>query len=173
MSTLIHDPVQARYVLHADAELLADDAAIPSAGEFSVSLPRWQNDSAVAVAATRAGLRLGNTDDVLALWPILRSASRIELSFPAFADGRAYSQARLLRQRCNFRGDLRACGAAVVRDQLGFMARCGFSSFALRADQDVASCLGAFADFSGAYQPAADRQPPAWLRFAPRAARTG
>lgn len=165
MSTLSYHSGLQQYQAQNDAVLLADDEEIPLQGEFSVTLQRWQSDAAVLAAGERAGLRLGNTDDVLALWPIVRTAARIDLSFPAFADGRAYSQARLLRQRCGYTGDLRACGAAVVRDQLGFMARCGFSSFALRADQDPDFCRLAFADFAGAYQPAADSQAPAWLRF--------
>ncbi|WP_240433631.1 DUF934 domain-containing protein [Solimonas sp. K1W22B-7] len=80
----------------------------------------------------------------------------INLEFPGFADGRAYSQARILRDRHGYRGEIRASGGAVVRDQLHGMARCGINSFELRADQDPQVCLAAFEDFGLAYQPAAD-----------------
>jgi uncharacterized protein (DUF934 family) len=57
------------------------------------------------------------------------------LNFPAFTDGRNYSNARLLRDRYGFKGELRAIGD-VLRDQLFFMHRCGFDAFAMRADKD-------------------------------------
>lgn len=62
----------------------------------------------------------------------------IELHFPAFTDGRAFSQAFLLRRRLGFQGDIRATGDVLV-DQLAQMQRTGFSSAVLRADQDAAT----------------------------------
>ena len=80
------------------------------------------------------------------------------LDFPAFGDGRAYSQARRLRDRDLYAGVIRATGAAVVADQLAMMARCGISEFALREDQPLAVCQAALSS-SGKplpYQPARD-----------------
>ena len=68
----------------------------------------------------------------------LAGVDRIELHFPAFTDGRAFSQAVLLRRRLGFQGDIRATGDVLV-DQLAQMQRTGFSSAVLRADQDAAT----------------------------------
>ncbi len=68
----------------------------------------------------------------------LAGVDRIELHFPAFTDGRAFSQAFLLRRRLGFQGDIRATGDVLV-DQLAQMQRTGFSSAVLRADQDAAA----------------------------------
>lgn len=81
--------------------------------------------------------------------------SLIALDFPAFKDGRCYTHARLLRDRYGFKGDLRAVGD-VLRDQLFYMKRCGFSSFFIREDKDIADALKAFNDFTVKYQTAAD-----------------
>ena len=75
----------------------------------------------------------------------------VALNFPAFADGRSYSNARELRQRFAYQGEIRAIGD-VLRDQLYYMSRCGFDSFDLRSDQDPESCLQALTDFKTGYQ---------------------
>ena len=67
----------------------------------------------------------------------LDGVQRIELNFPKFTDGRAFSQAFLLRRRLGFQGDIRATGDVLI-DQLLQMQRSGFSSAVLRADQDPA-----------------------------------
>lgn len=75
----------------------------------------------------------------------------IALNFPAFTDGRNYSNARLLRDRYGFKGELRAIGD-VLRDQLFYMHRCGFDAFAIRADKDPYEALEGLKDFSVTYQ---------------------
>ncbi|PCJ28416.1 MAG: oxidoreductase [SAR86 cluster bacterium] len=81
----------------------------------------------------------------------LKDMSLIALNFPVFSDGRSYSNARELRQRFEYKGEIRAIGD-VLRDQLYYMSRCGFDSFDLRHDQDAQLCLEAFSDFKTAYQ---------------------
>lgn len=81
----------------------------------------------------------------------LQSMPLIALNFPVFADGRSYTNARELRQRYDYKGEIRAIGD-VLRDQLYYMAQCGFDSFELRHDQDPEQCLEAFVDFKTAYQ---------------------
>ena len=100
-------------------------------------------------------LALANTDDVLALGDKLESVKLVVLHFPKFTDGRAYSQARLLRERLDYRGELRATGA-VFLDQLPFLLRCGFDSF--ESDQkDFGEALAkARTLFSVVYQPVGD-----------------
>lgn len=157
MSTLIRN----QQIVQDDFVTLADDAALPSSGKVIVSLARWQQEeSALRTSGVTAGVRIPNTVDVAAVWTSLSDRPLIALEFPAFADGRAYSQARLLHDRYRFKGEIRATGAAVVRDQLHNMHRSGINAFALRADQDAKVCLTAFKDFTQAYQPGADALKP-------------
>ncbi|MGB4583400.1 MAG: DUF934 domain-containing protein [Rhodoferax sp.] len=89
----------------------------------------------------------------------LDGVDRIELNFPTFTDGRAFSQAYLLRRRLGFTGDIRATGDVLV-DQLLQMQRSGFSSAVLRADQNLAHAQRQLAHFAGFYQgDAAQPQP--------------
>ena len=84
----------------------------------------------------------------------------IALEFSVLADGRAFSYARLLRERCGFKAELHAVGK-VTQDQLHFMRRCGFDTFEMSEDANVEKLIGALTSFSVAYQPAADDLKPA------------
>ncbi len=81
----------------------------------------------------------------------LDGIERIDLVFPKFSDGRAFSQAFLLRRRLGFRGEIRATGDVLV-DQLVQMQRSGFDSAVLRADQDLATVQRQFDRFNAFYQ---------------------
>ena len=81
----------------------------------------------------------------------LEGVQRVELQFPKFTDGRAYSQARLLRQRRQFSGEIRATGDVLI-DQLVHMARCGFDVAVLKEGVDAADAQRQFERFSGFYQ---------------------
>ena len=81
----------------------------------------------------------------------LDGVARIDLQFPNFTDGRAYSQAFLLRRRLGFQGELRATGDVLV-DQLQLLQRSGFDSAVLRADQDLAIAQRQLAHFDNFYQ---------------------
>lgn len=105
---------------------------------------------ATADATSTAGvLRLANTDDPRQF--DLTGVLRVELQFPKFTDGRAYSQAWLLRRRLGFAGDIRATGDVLV-DQVLQMQRTGFDSAVLRADQDLAAARRQLSRFAGFYQ---------------------
>lgn len=93
-------------------------------------------------------VRIANDQDVEGL--PLDGPQVIELDFPKFTDGRAYSQAWALRRR-GFGGEIRAVGAVLV-DQLLLMQRTGFSSAVLRADQDPAAAQRQFERFGAFYQ---------------------
>ena len=106
-------------------------------------------------APEAAALALANTDDVLLLGGRLAGVKLIILDFPKFTDGRAYSQARLLRERLGYAGELRASGAVYI-DQIPFMLRCGFDSFA-SAQKGFSEALDkARTLFSVVYQPTGD-----------------
>ena len=94
-------------------------------------------------------LQLANDVDVLEV--SLEGVDRVELQFPKFTDGRAYSQAYLLRRRRKFAGDIRATGDVLV-DQLVQMQRTGFSSAVLKDGKDVAEVPRQFERFPGFYQ---------------------
>ena len=81
----------------------------------------------------------------------LQGASRIDLHFPKFTDGRAYTQARLLRQRRHFTGEIRATGDVLI-DQLVHMARCGFDVAVLKEGVDAEDAQRQFERFAGFYQ---------------------
>mgnify|MGYP003408445292 FL=1 len=81
----------------------------------------------------------------------LQGVERIELHFPKFTDGRAFSQAVLLRRRHGFAGDLRATGDVLI-DQLVQMARSGFTSAVLAEGQNLAAAERQFARYSAFYQ---------------------
>ena len=81
----------------------------------------------------------------------LDGVQRIELNFPKFADGRAFSQAFLLRRRLGFGGDIRATGEVLI-DQLVQMERSGFSSAVLREDQDMDGAKRQFERYAAFYQ---------------------
>lgn len=154
MSTLILN----REVVPNNLTLLDDDAAIPASGKVVVSLARCQQqNSELRQAKADIGVRIPNTADIAAIWAELKDRKLIVVDFPGFGDGRAYSQARLLRDRYDFQGDIVAFGGAVVRDQIHGMHRSGINGFLLRADQDPGVCLTAFSDFTTPYQRASDR----------------
>jgi len=106
-------------------------------------------------------LSVANTDSVLDL--PLDGVQRVLLHFPAFTDGRAYSQAVMLRRRRGFRGDIRATGEVLV-DQLSLMRRSGFSSAVLRNDQSLITAQAALAPFSDHYQGDAQQPLPRFAR---------
>ena len=109
------------------------------------------NDVATADTADTAAntLMVANTEDPRSLQ--LEGVARIDLQFPKFTDGRAYSQAFLLRRRLGFTGEIRATGDVLI-DQLVQMERQGFSVAVLRADQNLDSAQAQFDRFKGFYQ---------------------
>ena len=134
--------------------LFREGSATPIANDGPVPVPlaEWlENRSATAVA-------LANTDDVTSLQPQLAGLALITLHFPKFSDGRAYSQARILRERLGYRGELRATGG-VLQDQLPFLLRCGFDSFESEQKGFGEALLRARTLFSVVYQPTEDGRP--------------
>jgi uncharacterized protein (DUF934 family) len=96
-------------------------------------------------------LQLPNDADPLAIEVCLDDVERIDLDFPKFTDGRAYSQAFLLRRRLGFKGDIRATGDVLI-DQLVQMQRTGFSSAVLKEGVDASAAQRQFDRFAAFYQ---------------------
>lgn len=150
------------HALDNDTLTLADDAALPASGRILVSLARWRKErDALLGSGCTVGVLIPNTEDVAALWAELQDRPFIAVHFPVWGDGRAFSQARVLRERFGYKGEIRATGD-VARDQLQFMQRCGINAFGIRADQDPALCIKSLHDFDVAYQNAADGLQNVW-----------
>jgi uncharacterized protein (DUF934 family) len=141
-----------------------DDAPIPEGAPVIVPAQRFLADAGELVARDAPlGVLWPNDRKVVELAPWLDRLSLVALVFPKFRDGRAYSQARLLRERYGFRGELRATGD-VLRDQFQFLLRAGFDAFEVKKPADAQVFAGAAARFSVFYQPSADGRLPALRR---------
>ena len=135
---------------------VADDAALPEDGDILVSATRFlQDPESVLRRAGKTGVTWPNNRDVDDLVPHLERLAVVALVFPTFRDGRAYSQARLLRERFHYRGELRAIGQ-VLRDQFVFMLRAGFDTFEVKKDGDAAAFAATAKRYSVFYQPTGD-----------------
>jgi len=110
--------------------------------------------------ADAVSVRIEAGDDVRRLIPVLDRVKLVEIDFPKFRDGRGYSSARLLRE-AGYTGEIKATGDVLV-DQLLFMRRCGFDSFAPDAPIDPAVARRALAAYPYVYQHAADTAVPVW-----------
>ncbi len=124
----------------------------------------WRNmlDQA-GQAPTVSAVWLSPDDDFEPCMRQLGELGLIAVDFPSFRDGRGYSIATLLRARYGWIGELRAIGD-VLRDQLNYMRRCGFNTFAVRADKDIHDAIKSFSHYSVRYQGAVDEPLPLFRR---------
>jgi uncharacterized protein (DUF934 family) len=135
---------------------VADDADLPDDGAILVSAARFlENPEAVLRRPGKSGVIWPNNRDVDDLVPYLDRLAVVGLVFPTFRDGRAYSQARLLRERHGFKGELRATGQ-VLRDQFMFMLRAGFDAFEVKKEADAEAFANTAKRYSVFYQPTGD-----------------
>jgi uncharacterized protein (DUF934 family) len=140
---------------------IADDAPLPSDGAIVLSHKRWLAERDALIGRNgKLGIRLAADEDPVAIRADLDRFALVVLEFPKFNDGRAFSQARLIRQRYGYAGEIRATGH-VIRDLLLFMARCGFDAFELAPERTLDDWRAAMREFSVWYQPAADARVPA------------
>jgi uncharacterized protein (DUF934 family) len=111
------------------------------------------------------GVWLDSHEEPEILAGVVNELPVIAVNFPKFSDGRGYSIARLLRERLNYRHELRAVGD-VLLDQLQFMKRCGFDTYVLRADKDINKAARCLNFFTQGYQAATDTDEPLFRRRA-------
>ena len=141
---------------------LDDEDAISVEESIIVSLKRWQESKDDFSGRNgQLGIRLESNQKPEEISADIDRFDLIALNFPALPDGRAFSYARILRERYGFKGELRATGK-VIQDQLFFMHRCGFDAFELSEGEDIEKSIAALSSFSVAYQPAADEIAPAY-----------
>jgi uncharacterized protein (DUF934 family) len=137
---------------------VGDDADLPANGPVIVSLARWQSDRTVLEGrADGLGIRLEAGETPEDIKDDLAKFQVVALVFPKFADGRAYSYARMLKGRLGYTGEIRAVGD-VLRDQFRAMHRCGFDALEVSGDHSDADLEAGWKDALGelhhAYQPA-------------------
>jgi uncharacterized protein (DUF934 family) len=133
-----------------------DGAELPGDGAILVSAARFLEDpEALLKRAGKVGVIWPNSRNLDDLVPYLDRLATIALVFPSFRDGRAYSQARLLRERHGYDGELRATGQ-VLRDQFVFMSRAGFDAFEVKKDADADAFAATMKRYSVFYQPTGD-----------------
>jgi uncharacterized protein (DUF934 family) len=135
---------------------LAVDTPLPEGGDILVPAERFVGEADALLKRTgKVGVIWPNNRDIAELVPYLGKIAVVALVFPTFRDGRAYSQARLLRERYGFKGELRATGQ-VLRDQFVFMLRAGFDAFEVRKDADAEAFTNTAKRYSVFYQPTGD-----------------
>jgi len=146
-----------------DMQLEADKFRL-SGGDTIVSLAVWKDhQDALNAPKGKLGLFVDSDQEVEELADLLPHFDLIAINFPVFTDGRGFSIARLLRERYDYQGDIRAIGD-VMQDQLFFMTRCGFTSFALKEGKDIHQALNSLRPFSETYQAGVDQPEPLFRR---------
>lgn len=140
---------------------VADEDDIP-VGPVILSVARFQTDGDALIGAGRAvGVRVQSDETVEDLAYDLPRLALVALVFPKYRDGRAYSSATLLRQRLGYGGEVRAVGD-VLREQAGFMVRCGIDAFAPADGSTTEEWAAAASRHRHVYQRAVDARAPAF-----------
>jgi uncharacterized protein (DUF934 family) len=134
---------------------VADDAALPD-GAAIVSLARFQKERDTLLARNAPlGVVLKSAESPETLGDDVHRLSLVVLEFPVFRDGRAFSWARMLRERMKFTGEIRATGHFLY-DQLAFMHRTGIDAFDVPETVTLESFNRAMGEMTNVYQPSAD-----------------
>lgn len=142
---------------------VGDDDALTDA-DVLVSWARLQAQrDALRSHAGRVGVVVPNTVDIRLLHHDVGWLALVVLELPVFRDGRAYSQARILRDQLGYAGELRATGE-VLRDQIFYLRRVGFDAFEVAPRHDPRRASAGLRDFSVSYQAAADDPNPIYRR---------
>ncbi|MBI3285231.1 MAG: DUF934 domain-containing protein [Burkholderiales bacterium] len=147
----------------------ADSVAV-APGQVIVPLPVWLAQRERLAGRNDIAVWFASDEQARQLQGDISRFSLLAVDFPKFADGRGYSIAYNLRTRLAYNGELRAIGD-VLRDQLFYMQRVGFNSFATRPDKNIHDALKGLSDFSEKYQAAWDEKNPLFRR-AQRPAKT-
>jgi uncharacterized protein (DUF934 family) len=148
--------VKAGHIVEDRFVRVLDDAPVPEGVPVILPAARLLADAReLVLRQAPTGVVWPNDRKLAELAPYLDWIALVALVFPNFRDGRAYSQARLLRERYAFRGELRATGQ-ILRDQLLFLQRAGFDAFEVTKEADAAAFAEAVRRYSVFYQPTGD-----------------
>lgn len=160
MPTLIKWRNGAAHLAEDPFTTIEDDQDTPR-GDVILSLARFERDGEWLMGSRKVGVRLGPGDPVEALEGVLPRLAVVSLVFPKFRDGRAYSAARVLRERYSFPCEVRAVGDVLI-DQARYMVRCGFDAFVPADGSTPEAWTAAVHRYRHAYQRAADALAPAF-----------
>jgi uncharacterized protein (DUF934 family) len=153
---------------HQWHHVVGEDGPMPCpdpAKNCLLTLEQWHAVRDHWPAGLVTAVELPNDVDIESLAADLPRLSMVALSFPKWVDGRAYTQAHLLRSRYRFTGEVRATGEVLV-DMLPLLARCGFDAVQMRADQSQAAAERALGFFPAHYQGDVDATQPVFAREA-------
>ncbi len=129
-----------------------DDESELIDGDIVITLPRWKKDRDKLLSRTgKLGIRLEPADNTADIADDLNHFELIEVNFPVFTDGRAFSHARLLRDRYHYQGEIRATGNFMV-DQIFYLTKVGVNAFELNDESLLPLALSVMDDFSTDYR---------------------
>ena len=149
----------------SDNWILLDENAdnIPN-GDILLSFEQWQNFAEqLSNHSGSIGVWLEGHAEIEQIIEPLLNLPLIAINFPKFADGRGFSAARLIRERYNYSGELRAIGG-FIRDQLYLLKRCGFNAFQFSDENELSDAAESLKDFSENYQVSVDQENPLFRR---------
>ncbi len=149
-------------VLRLTEDQSAEQVIVPP-GLVLVPLAVWLAQRATLITRHDLGVWIGSAERAETIKDELHLFQLIAVDFPKFSDGRGYSIAYTLRSKLGYQGELRAIGD-VLRDQLFYMQRVGFNSFAPRPDRSIGDALKGLTDFSNSYQTSVDQPLPLFRR---------
>lgn len=153
--------VKGRQVVQDRWQHIDDAEPLPATGPITISWTRWlaERDS-IGRPPAELGVRIPNTLPTADIGAEAGRFGLIAVNFPSFSDGRAFSQATVLRSQYHYTGEIRATGG-VLRDQLQFMDRCGIDAFEVPERAIAEDWFAALSEMDLFYQPAADSRP--WI----------
>jgi uncharacterized protein (DUF934 family) len=148
-----------------DSWIILDESSetIPE-GDILLTYAQWQDHSNdISSHIGKLGVIIEGNAEIEDIVEPLLNLPLIAVNFPKFADGRGFSVARLLRERYNYQGEIRAVGG-FIRDQLYLLSRCGFNAFKFSDDTDITKAANSLQDFTETYQVSAEQKNPLFRR---------
>jgi uncharacterized protein (DUF934 family) len=144
--------IKDQQIIDDSQQFIADEQALPSTGDITVSLARWNKERKQLLQhAGKLGVRLGPTDTASDLAADLENLPLIEIDFPVYTDGRGFSLAQQLRKQLHYQGEIRAVGQFMA-DQVFYLSRVGVNAFKLPNPEHLPTALSTLNDFSYSYQ---------------------
>jgi uncharacterized protein (DUF934 family) len=144
--------------------LLDENAESLPTGDLLLSFEQWQSFAEqLSNHSGSIGVWLEGHAEIEQIIEPLLNLPLIAINFPKFADGRGFSAARLIKERYNYAGELRAIGG-FIRDQLYLLNRCGFNAFQFSDENELSDAAESLKDFSENYQVSVDQENPLFRR---------
>lgn len=144
--------IKDQQIIEDNRQFISEDQPLPATGDITVSLTRWQQErDRLLKHPGKIGVRLIPADTTADIAGDLSNIALVEVDFPVYTDGRAFTHARLLRNRYHYRGEIRAVGQFMA-DQIFYLWRVGVNAFQLPNPQQLPIALKALNDFTVHYQ---------------------